>query len=138
MTEVVYKSKCCNAEVRTDGMPDFLGSKEVCTVSFICRKCRKPCDIKRPKSHKRKVCMAQKSEIIEMNMNDDIEIRLTKEGRKIYKKYCKKYRHNPIKKVKGFWLRVQLWEFMLIFSSRMFMGANAVIVGNTIRISKSY
>ena len=136
MTGMVYKSGCCKAEVRADGMPDFLGSKEVCTVSFVCLKCNKPCDIVRLESHKQKVCVAQKSEMTELNVNDDIEIRLTKEGRKIYKEYCRKHRHAPLKKVRGSWVRVQLWEFMNIFGSRMFMGANAVIVGNVIRIQK--
>ena len=137
MTEKAYRSKCCNAEVRTDGLPDFIGSKYVCTVSFICLKCNKPCNIVRPRSHKQKVGAVQKSEMIELSVNDDIEIRLTREGRKMYREYCKKYRHDPIKKVKGPWVRVQLWEFMHIFGSRMFMGANAVIVGNVIKIAKS-
>lgn len=134
MIEKVYKSKCCNAEVRTDGIPDFLGSKDVCTVSFICCKCKKPCDTIRPKSQKKKVCVAEKSEMIELNVNDDIEIRLTKEGRKIYEEYRKKYGDDPLKKTEGGWTRVALWEFIHIFGLRMSMGAEAVIVGNTIRI----
>lgn len=136
MTEKVYKSKCCNAEVRTDGIPDFLGSKEICTVSFICRKCKKPCDLMRLRSQKKKICVTEKSEMMELNVNDDIEIRLTKEGRKIYKEYRKKYKHNPLKKTEGGWARVTLWEFMYIFGLRMFMGAEAVVVGNTIKIPK--
>jgi len=78
-----------------------------------------------------------KSEAIELSLNDtEIEFRLTKEGRKIYKDYCKKYRHAPLKKVQGRWVCVVLWEFMYIFGLRMFMGANAVVVGNVIRIKK--
>lgn len=137
MVEKMYRSKCCNAGVRMDGMPDFFGSKEVCTVSFTCCKCKKSCDIITPKSQKKKVCAAEKSEMIELNINDDIEIRLTKEGKKIYKEYLKKYRYGPLKKTKGGWARVVLWEFMYIFGLRMFMGAEAVIVNNTIRIPKS-
>jgi len=137
MTRALYKSRCCNAKVRTDGMPDFLGSDEVSTVSFTCLKCNKPCDIVGSKNYKRKVSAALESEVFELSLNDDIEIRLTKEGRKMYKEYCGKYRHAPLKKVKGHWVCVQLWEFMNIFGSRMFMGANAVIVGNKIRIQKT-
>lgn len=137
MTQKVHKSKCCSAEVRADGLPDFMGSKEVCTVSFTCLKCNNPCDIVLPKNPRPKVFAASESEAIELSLNDDIEIRLTKEGRKIYNEYRKRYVHNPIKKVRGCWVRVQLWEFMNIFGSRMFMGANAVIVGNKIRIQKT-
>ena len=61
MTREVYKSKCCNAEARTDGMPDFLGSSEVCTVSCICLKCGKSCDVVVPKGQKRKTRAAKKS-----------------------------------------------------------------------------
>lgn len=135
MTKKIYKSKCCNAETRTYGVPDFIGSKEVCTIRFICLKCNKPCDVIVPKGQKR-VRTVKKSEMIELNLNDDIEIRLTKEGRKIYKEYRKKYRHDPLKKTKDGWTRLQLWELMHIFGFRMFMGAEAVIVGNTIRIPK--
>ena len=45
MIEQQYRSKCCNAPVKTDGIPDFLGTKEVCTVSFTCTKCKKACDV---------------------------------------------------------------------------------------------
>ncbi len=68
MIERRYRSKCCNAEVKTHGVPDFIGSKEICTVSFICRKCKNPCDIigklflLRPKSQKKKVRAVEKSE----------------------------------------------------------------------------
>jgi len=75
--------------------------------------------------------------MIKLNVNDDIEIRLTKEGGKIYKEYCRKYRHTPIKKVGGRWVRIQLSDFMYIFGSRMFMGANAVVVSNIIRVPKT-
>ncbi len=136
MTKFIYKSKCCNAEAGMTGIPDFLGSKAVCTVNFVCLKCNKPCDAVKPKSSGQKVCSVQKTATIELNVSDDIEVRLTEEGRKIYKEYRKRYRHDPIKKSEGPWMRVQLWEFMHIFGSRMFMGANAVIVGNIVRISK--
>jgi len=136
MTRMLNKSKCCNAEVRTGGRPDFSGSDEVYTVSFICLKCNKPCDIAWLKNPRRKVFAALKSKAIELNLNDNIEICLTKEGRKIYKEYRGKYRYAPLKKVRDCWVRVQLWEFMNIFGSRMFMGATNVIVGNIIRIPK--
>ncbi len=45
MTEKVYRSKCCNAEVKVEGMPDFLGSKEICTFHFSCLQCGKPCNV---------------------------------------------------------------------------------------------
>ena len=127
MTRKVYRSKCCNAKVRTDGVPDFIGSKEVCTVNYVCLKCNKPCDVSEN-------IAAEKSKMIEVNVNDDIEIRLTREGRRIYREYRKKYIHSPLKKANSRWVRVQLWEFMNIFGSRMFMGALNVIVGNVIRI----
>lgn len=41
----VYRSKCCNAEVKTEGMPDFFGSKKICTFYFSCFQCGKPCDV---------------------------------------------------------------------------------------------
>lgn len=54
MAKKVYRSRCCNAEVRAGGMPDFLGSKEVCTVHYVCLKCNKPCDVAASKSQKQK------------------------------------------------------------------------------------
>lgn len=63
MTGKVNRSTCCKAEVRIDGIPDFLGSKEVCTVSFICRKCGRPCDVAEPKERKLKSRVAEKSNV---------------------------------------------------------------------------
>ena len=41
-----YLSKCCNAEVEMEGgTPDFIGDKHASTFCFICKKCKKPCDI---------------------------------------------------------------------------------------------
>ena len=45
MIEKKYRSKCCNALVKTEGIPDFPGTKEVCTVSFACTKCDQACDV---------------------------------------------------------------------------------------------
>lgn len=42
---MIDRSKCCNAEVQAEGMPDFLGSKEACTFHFSCLRCGKPCDV---------------------------------------------------------------------------------------------
>lgn len=39
-----YKSKCCNAEVVSIGIPDFLVTIWVCTVHFECTKCGESCD----------------------------------------------------------------------------------------------
>lgn len=136
MMAKVYRSRCCNAEVKTNGMPDFLGSEEACTFNYICLKCDKPCDAVTPKSQGQKTREPEKPVIIELSVNDDIYIRLTKEGRKIYREYRKKYRHDPLKKTNSRWMSVPLWEFMHIFGSRMFMGATNVIVGNIIRIAK--
>lgn len=61
MTEKVYKSKCCNAKARADGVPDFLGSKEVCTVSYTCLECGKPCDVVKLMGQKQKVRAVKKS-----------------------------------------------------------------------------
>lgn len=43
-----YVSLCCNAETRTEGMPDFIGDgpDEICTLSYFCTKCNKPCNVK--------------------------------------------------------------------------------------------
>lgn len=44
-----HRSKCCNAEVKTDMSPDFIGddpkTMTIGTVSFICTKCNKPCNV---------------------------------------------------------------------------------------------
>ena len=66
MSGKVYRSKCCNAKVRAWGMPDFLGSKEVCTVHYVCRKCNKPCDLMAAKGQKRKIGAAEKSKARKM------------------------------------------------------------------------
>jgi len=42
-----YRSKCCDEEVKTEGLPDFMGGSEICTVNFVCLKCGEPCDIKK-------------------------------------------------------------------------------------------
>ena len=60
MIKRVYRSKCCNAKVRADGIPDFLGSKEVCTISFTCLNCGKPCDVMEPEGQKQKMHSAEK------------------------------------------------------------------------------
>src|SRR3989344_4852461 len=52
MAERNHRSRCRGAEVRADGMPDFLKSKTVCTVSFTCLKCNKPCNVMVPKGQK--------------------------------------------------------------------------------------
>lgn len=54
MTEKVYRSKCCNAKARADGVPDFLGSEEVRTVSYTCLKCGKPCDVVKLRGQKQR------------------------------------------------------------------------------------
>ncbi len=66
MSGKVYRSKCCNAKARAWGMPDFLGSKEVCTVHYVCRKCSKPCDLMVAKGQKRKIGAADKSKARKM------------------------------------------------------------------------
>lgn len=37
-------SKCCKADVKEGGMPDFVGGNEVCTVYHVCTECDEPCD----------------------------------------------------------------------------------------------
>lgn len=41
-------------------MPDFLGSKEVRTVSYVCLKCGKPCNAEGPNSLKRRTLATKK------------------------------------------------------------------------------
>ena len=48
-SEENYRSECCNAKVRVDGIPDFIGSDEICTVNYSCTKCGKPCNVKKRK-----------------------------------------------------------------------------------------
>lgn len=45
MTRKEYRSKCCNAKVKTDGLPDFIGGNVISTVSPVCLKCGKGCNI---------------------------------------------------------------------------------------------
>ena len=45
-SRIFVKSKCCNANVKTRGLPDFFGDKYICTVYYVCQKCGKACDIK--------------------------------------------------------------------------------------------
>ncbi len=77
--------------------------------------------------------------MIKVNINEDIEIRLTREGRRVYRAHWKKYHLRPpsLKKSGGRWVRFHLWDFMHTFGDVMYMGAPAVIVGNIIRIQKS-
>jgi len=43
----LWRSDCCSAPVKTQkGMPDFIGDNDICTHSFICYKCNKPCNLK--------------------------------------------------------------------------------------------
>lgn len=44
-----YRSECCNAKVKARGIPDFIGSDEICTINYVCLKCRKPCKVKKKK-----------------------------------------------------------------------------------------
>jgi hypothetical protein len=71
-----------------------------------------------------------------MNVNDYIEVRLTKEGLKVYKTYYKKLgmRPIPLKKGRGDWARFQLWDFMHIFGEAMRMDLPVIIVKNKVRI----
>ena len=39
------KSKCCKAEAKEYGIPDFIGSDDICTVSMKCMKCGEYCDV---------------------------------------------------------------------------------------------
>lgn len=78
--------------------------------------------------------VAKRPEFIELNLNDEVEVRLNDRGRKMYKEYCRKFRHKPIKRAKNGWSKVDLFEFMYIFGPKMFMGAEAVTIGNKIRI----
>ena len=54
------RSQCCKAKVRVDGIPDFLGIKEICTVSYICLKCKKSCNVVALKGQKRRILTTKK------------------------------------------------------------------------------
>lgn len=59
MTGKVYRSECCNVEVKVEGKPDFFGSKEICTFHFSCLRCGKPCNVAGLKK-RRKISAAKK------------------------------------------------------------------------------
>ena len=40
-------SDCCNAKIRLEGIPYFIGDNTIFTVNCFCSKCEKPCGIKR-------------------------------------------------------------------------------------------
>ncbi len=61
----VYRSKCCNAEVKVEGMPDFLGSKEICTFHFSCLRCGKPCNVVKLEEYQ-KISATKEKKRIEM------------------------------------------------------------------------
>lgn len=44
--KTALKSSCCKANVVLAGEPDFseTGNDDVCTVYYICEKCKQPCD----------------------------------------------------------------------------------------------
>lgn len=42
-----YVSNCCQAKVEFRGIPDFIGQKDICTITGYCLECRKPCDFSR-------------------------------------------------------------------------------------------
>lgn len=67
MAEKVYRSRCCNAEVKMDGMPDFMGSKYVCTVYYVCLKCNKPCDLRVILTPKKKRQLDELRAILNLN-----------------------------------------------------------------------
>lgn len=46
MKKQEYKSKCCNAPVKVEGLLDFEGDIYPCTVHYVCTKCKETCDIK--------------------------------------------------------------------------------------------
>lgn len=60
MVEKIYKSKCCNAEIKQEGEPDFIGSEDVCTVHYVCLKCNEPCDIVEEEEKKIYCCECSK------------------------------------------------------------------------------
>ena len=45
MIEQNYRSKCCDAKVKVHGIPDFPGTKEICTMNFSCTQCGKSCNM---------------------------------------------------------------------------------------------
>ena len=132
------RSQCCHANVITDGIPDFPDDKSVCTIYYVCLKCHQPCDIVLPKNRRSQARVTKHSEVVEINLNDDIDIRLTEKGVKVHKEYREKYHHDPLKKVYGRWMRIAFWEFVRIFSSKIHMGAPHIIVGGVIRIPNSH
>jgi hypothetical protein len=72
---------------------------------------------------------------IELNMNDEVNLILTKTGAKIYNEYFKGLPQN--KYGFGDQLRMPIWEVMLVFGQHLFLGIPEVcFIDNKLWISK--
>ena len=84
----------------------------------------------------------KKVPIIEIDVNEEVEVRLTRLGWAIYKKYSAFYypRGTPkeFRTDHGLWVRLPLWEFMHIFGSELRMGVPHVVWHGKIMVPKKF
>ena len=73
---------------------------------------------------------------MEMNIKDNVYVRLTPEGEEAYRKYYKEMNLKPpsLKKT-GEWTTFKMWELMNIFGSKSFNGRQAQFKENIIRFT---
>ena len=84
--------------------------------------------------------MAKRAKAFVMNVNDDIEVRLTPEGKTYYGEYYeKRYKMKApvLRRRKGGWVRFQLHDLMKVFGGAMTMGGPLVFKKNQVRILPS-
>ena len=79
----------------------------------------------------------------EANFNDEVWVRLTKEGQSVLRDWCREHR-TRFKMVKfgrskdsagKVWTKFQLWEMMNIFGARMYHGGPNMFKDNILRFS---
>jgi hypothetical protein len=70
---------------------------------------------------------------IEINLNEQVKVKLTSEGERILKEYFNEYPNNIRKATwldeDGYYV-TQLWDFMNIFGSKLYNGQRQLFVNN--------
>lgn len=74
---------------------------------------------------------------MEMNINEEVWVRLTQGGKKVYRKHFERLGMKPIprKEILG-WSNFQMWDLMNIFGPHLHMGAKAIFKDNRIRFNQ--
>ena len=80
--------------------------------------------------------------LVEIDVNEEVEIRLTRLGWGIYKRYLAIYYPKDFfvktETNNGLWVCLPLWEFMRVFGPSMKMGAPHVVLHGKIRVPKKF